>query len=291
MNVAARRPPMKAGLRPAASLGLLCVAAFLTTFAAHADPPTTIDATRAENCAGERPAASVVELSEALNDVARELSRSDRLNDAIDRIGYPAASSASLYLKGPTDDAAIREIIEDRYCTAANNRRFTEVGVYRSGNETWIVLATRTEQAAVEDSAVVAARVLELVNAARGKSRNCGRHRRAAVPPLTLSRPLTEAASRHARDMARTGSFDHRGSDGSTPAERVSRAGYRWRATGENIAAGQSNADVVVAAWLDSPGHCTNIMGPPFTEMGVAFALTPSGDPALYWAQVFAAPQ
>jgi uncharacterized protein YkwD len=259
--------------------------------AARADPPATINAVRADGCAGEAPAASVVELSEALNDVARELSRSNELNDAIDRVGYPVAHSASLYVKGPTDDAAIREIIEDRYCTAVNNPLFTEVGVYRSGNETWIVLGARAERPSVEDSTAVAARVLELVNAARGKSRRCGRERFAAAPPLSLSRALTAAAARHARDMAaRQGGLDHRGSDGSLPAERVSQAGYRWRAYGENIAAGQSNADAVVAAWLDSPGHCGNIMGPQFTEMGIAFALA-SGDIPVYWAQVFAAPQ
>ena len=282
---------MKARFRPVVVCGLLCAAAFLTTRAAHADLPSTINATRAEGCAGERPAGSVVEPSEALNEVARELSRGGGLNDAIDRIGYPAASAGSLHVKGPTNDAAIREIIEDRYCTVVNNRLFTEVGVYRRGNETWIVLAARAERPAVEDSAAVAARVLKLVNAAREKSRRCGRRRLEAASPLTLSLALTEAASRHARDMAKHGSFDHRGSDGSRPAERVSRAGYRWRATGENIAAGQSNADAVVAAWLDSPGHCANIMGPEFTEMGVAFALSASGDPAIYWAQVFAAPE
>jgi uncharacterized protein YkwD len=102
---------------------------------------------------------------------------------------------------------------------------------------------------------------------------------------------LTEAASRHASDMARHRSVDHRGSDASLPAERVSRAGYRWRAVGENIAAGQPNADAVVAGWLDSPGHCANIMGPDFKEMGVAFALAASGDPGIYWVQVFAAPK
>ena len=75
MDVAARRPPMKARLRPAVSLGLLCVTAVLTTCAAQADLLTTINAMRVEGCAGERPAASVVEPSEALNDVARELSR------------------------------------------------------------------------------------------------------------------------------------------------------------------------------------------------------------------------
>jgi uncharacterized protein YkwD len=102
---------------------------------------------------------------------------------------------------------------------------------------------------------------------------------------------LTEAAQRHADDMAGPGAFDHRGSDGSEPPERITRTGYRWRAAGENIAAGQASADEVVAAWLDSPEHCTNIMGPQFTEMGVAWALAPSESPAIYWAQVFAAPQ
>jgi uncharacterized protein YkwD len=135
------------------------------------------------------------------------------------------------------------------------------------------------------------ARVLALVNAARGESRRCGRRRQDAVPPVTLSRALTEASQRHADDMAGPGAFDHRGSDGSQPPERVSRTGYRWRATGENIAAGQVSADEVVASWLASPGHCTNVMGPQFTEMGVAYALAPSENPAIYWTQVFAAPQ
>ena len=194
-------------------------------------------------------------------------------------------------MEGPTDDAAIREIIEDRYCTAVNDPRFTEAGIYRSGNETWIVLAARFEQPAVEDSATIAARVLELVNAAREKSRQCGLRRLDAAPPLTLSRTLTEVASRHAQDMAQQRLARPSRLGRQQPAERVSRAGYRWRAAGENIAVGPSNADAVVAGWLDSPGHCTNIMGPQFTEMGVAFALAPPGSPATYWAQVFAAPQ
>ncbi len=291
MEFAALRAQMKARLQPTVLRGLLCVAAFLTTRNAYADLPAAINAARAEGCAGKRPAASVVEPNKALNDVAHELSRGGRLSEAMDRIGYPAASSESLYVKGPTDDAAIREIIEDRYCAVVDNPLFTEVGAYRRGNETWIVLAARIEQPAVKDSAAIAARVLELVNAAREESRRCGHRRLEAASPLTLSLALTEAASRHARDMARHGSFDHRGSDGSGPAERVSRAGYRWRATGENIAAGQSSADAVVAAWLDSPGHCANIMGAQFTEMGVAFALAASGNPGTYWVQVFAAPQ
>ena len=185
----------------------------------------------------------------------------------------------------------MREAIEDRYCEVVGNAQFTSVGVFRSGNESWIVLAERSKPLAVGNPVDIAARVLALVNAARAESRRCGRRRLDAVPPLTLSRALTEAAQRHAADMAGPAAFDHRGSDGSQPSERVSRTGYRWRAAAENIAAGQASADAVVAAWLDSPGHCTNIMGPQFTEMGVAYALATSENPAIYWAQVFAAPQ
>jgi uncharacterized protein YkwD len=257
---------------------------------ALAQPTAAVNDVRTEGCARRQPAEYVAQSAE-LDAVARELARGRDLNEALDRVAYPAARSESLYLKGPTDDTAIREVIEDRFCSAVTDPSFTEVGSYREGSETWIVLATRSERPAVDDADVIAARVLELVNAARAASRRCGRSRHDAVPPLALSGTLNEAAARHAKDMAQHGSFDHRGSDGSRPADRVTQAGYRWRSTGENIAAGQSTADAVVAAWLDSPGHCTNIMGPQYTEMGVAFALAPGRNPGIYWTQVFAAPQ
>jgi uncharacterized protein YkwD len=290
MGFAACRPPGNAGHRAATLRGLMCPAVFLAACASFADPATTINAMRAEGCAGE-PSAAPVERSGALDDVARELSRGLGLKDAIDRVGYPATRSGSLQVTGPTEDAAIRKILEDRYCEIVSNPQFTEVGVYRSGDETWIVLAAGADLPAVEESSKIAARVLELVNAARAEPRRCGSLRVDAAPPLKLSRVLTEAAALHARDMAQHGTLDHRGSDGSQPDERVSRAGYRWRATGENIASGPRDAEAVVAGWLDSPGHCTNIMGPQFTEMGVAFALAASRNPAIYWAQVFAAPR
>ena len=218
--------------------GLLCAASLATGGIARADLPTTINAVRADGCAGGRAAAPAVEPSDALRDIARELSRGGRLDDLIEDRNYPAMSAASLYLRGPTDDAALREAIEDRYCEVVSNARFTSVGVYSSGNESWIVFAERSQPMAVGDPGDVAARVLELVNAARGESRRCGRRRHDAVPPVTLSRALTEAAQLHAADMAGPAAFDHRGSDGSQPPERVTRTGYRWRAAAENIAAG-----------------------------------------------------
>jgi len=111
------------------------------------------------------------------------------------------------------------------------------------------------------------------------------------VAALKSSPVLAATAAAHARDMAEHGKLTHTGSDGSRPADRITRAGYQWRSSGENVASGQRDADAVVADWLESPGHCANIMEPSFTEMGVAFFLVPGANPSIYWAQSFAAPR
>jgi uncharacterized protein YkwD len=141
-----------------------------------------------------------------------------------------------------------------------------------------------------ESGATVHARVVELVNAARSHGRRCGSARFAAAPPLSISRQLDDAAAAHARDMARKKFFDHRGADGSQPKDRVIRAGYQSRLTGENIAFGPESAEEVVAGWLASPGHCANIMDSRFRHIGVGLA-TGRGRGRIYWVQDFGAPR
>jgi uncharacterized protein YkwD len=134
------------------------------------------------------------------------------------------------------------------------------------------------------------ARVVDLVNEARSKARRCGSVRYPAAPPLRVAPELNEAASRHARDMARKKYFDHRGANGSQPRDRVMRAGYDPRLTGENIALGPQSAEEVVAGWLDSPGHCENIMDARFRHIGVGLA-EGRGRGKVYWVQNFGAPR
>jgi len=90
---------------------------------------------------------------------------------------------------------------------------------------------------------------------------------------------LAAAALRHTQDMAYNGYREasaqepdapHNGSDGSTPQQRITAAGYDWRVSGENVAAGYALADMVTA-WLNSPGHCQNIMNPKFREIGISY--------------------
>ena len=141
-----------------------------------------------------------------------------------------------------------------------------------------------------ESGGTIRERVVELVNAARSHARRCGSERFAAVPPLGESRKLNDAAAAHARDMAKKKFFDHRGSDGSQPRDRVLRTGYKSRLTGENIALGPESAEEVVAGWLDSPGHCANIMEPRFQEIGVGLA-TGKKRGQIYWVQTFGSPR
>ncbi len=87
--------------------------------------------------------------------------------------------------------------------------------------------------------------------------------------PLSTSPRLEQAAQAHARDMARSGIFDHRGSDGSDPMVRVQRAGYSPCYVSENIARGQRSLPEVMAGWANSPGHRRNMLNASASEFAL----------------------
>ncbi len=146
---------------------------------------------------------------------------------------------------------------------------------------------TPTPQPAPPVSGTTAQQVLQLVNAARAQARNCGATSFAAAPALTLNAQLAQAAQGHASDMATQNYFSHTSKDGRTFVQRIAATGYAFRTIGENIAAGQSTPQQVVAGWLQSEGHCRNIMNPSFRELGVGYAT--GGSYGYYWVQDFGA--
>jgi uncharacterized protein YkwD len=74
--------------------------------------------------------------------------------------------------------------------------------------------------------------------------------------------------------------FDHTGSNGSSPGDRITKYNYNWSTYGENIAKGYPTEQSVIEGWIKSPGHCVNIMNGSFRETGIA----KTGD---YWTQNF----
>jgi len=165
---------------------------------------------------------------------------------------------------------------------------------------------------------------LKVINYARNIGRECKNNdgskpdaSKGSFPPaapLKYNNDLAAAALEHSIDMASNNKLDHRGSgnvddragvtlkgttvkrngvnvihDGkSTFVDRIKENGYiGYRIIGENIAVGQSTIERVVHAWLESPGHCANIMNAAYKEMGLDKDI--SGVGRLYWSNEFGA--
>lgn len=126
--------------------------------------------------------------------------------------------------------------------------------------------------------------LLDMVNDARTSGHQCGSTHYPPVAEVTWNVLLEEAAKQHSEYMNSTGNLSHTGWNGSDAGERITAEGYLWQAYGENIAEGYSTEEDVIHAWLESQGHCANIMNGEFKEMGV-------GTSGRFWTQVFATHQ
>lgn len=133
-------------------------------------------------------------------------------------------------------------------------------------------------------NAAFEADLLELVNDRRAEGATCGGEAFGPTDPLTKDDLLNEAARGHSLDMVERDFFDHTNPDGDSPGDRIDDLGYEWSTWGENIAAGQSTPAAVMQTWMNSPGHCSNIMNPAFDEIGLGYY---EG----HWTQVFGTPR
>ncbi len=228
----------------------------------------------------------------ALDRAARDLARGDKAEPSLKAAGYRAARYSVLSLKGDGVGAQAAQLLaKPAYCAQLQDAAMSEVGIYLDARELWVVMAAPFAPSVGMSAQAAGERVLALVNHARASSRRCGGRAYQAVRPVRWNELLAEASRAHAEDMARNNYFGHSGRDGSNPAQRVERAGYRYRSTGENIAAGQMQPEDAVAGWIRSPTHCANLMSPTYTEMGAAFAVDSASDMGVYWAQVFGMPR
>jgi uncharacterized protein YkwD len=136
--------------------------------------------------------------------------------------------------------------------------------------------------------------VLRLTNQRRAQGADCGSQgMKPPVGPLTMVAELRCAARLHSLDMFQRSFFDHTAPGGSDPGDRMSSAGYSGITWGENIAMGQASPAQVVDGWIDSDGHCANIMRSNFTEIGIGYhpgdAASGSFRNRHYWTQNFGA--
>lgn len=105
---------------------------------------------------------------------------------------------------------------------------------------------------------------------------------RLGLPPLRPDARLAAAAQGHAARMARLNRLDHY-LDGLGPEARIMAAGYPVWSWAENIAEGQGTPAEVLAAWLSSPSHRVNALGP-YADAGFGAA-------GGYWCAAYANPR
>ncbi len=268
---------------------LVLLGGLSATVQAQADAVSAVQLLREGGCGGLLPAARPLYHNATLDRAAQQWAAGRPLADAVERSGYRAEAASALHISGPESSAV--QLLRRSGCRTIANQSLRDLGAYRRGSDTWLVLASAYTVPARSQAPVLASRVLELVNEARARGSRCGERSFAPAPPVKLSGTLAGVAFGHAVDMAQHDYFEHEDRAGHSPADRVRAVGYQEKLVGENIAYGPKSADEVVQGWLDSPGHCENIMDPRFAEMGIAYAPGQVSKHGLYWVQLFAAPR
>ena len=118
-------------------------------------------------------------------------------------------------------------------------------------------------------------RMLDSINALRQAS---------GAGPVQLNAQLNAAAATHSRDMSVQNRPWHFGSDGSSPLDRVRRAGYQGRMLGENISETYETEIETLAAWMEEPGSREIILEPRAIDMGFSWFQESNGK--IWWTLV-----
>lgn len=125
------------------------------------------------------------------------------------------------------------------------------------------------------DKAKVQFRMLDSINALRQSAQQA---------PLQLDGKLTAAAATHSRDMSVQNRPWHFGSDGSSPLDRVARAGYDGKLVGENISETYETEVETLAAWMQKPDTRNVILSPDARKLGFSWHQERNGK--IWWTLV-----
>lgn len=131
-----------------------------------------------------------------------------------------------------------------------------------------------------DDLARIQFRMLDSVNTLRQAR---------GLEPVSLSAHLNAAAKTHALDMSVQNRPWHFGSDGSSPLDRVARAGYSGQLIGENISETYETEIETLSAWMEKPEARQVILDPRARDIGFAWHQESSGK--IWWTLVMGKPE
>jgi uncharacterized protein YkwD len=280
---------------------LVLIGGLAASLSSQADPISSLQLLREGGCGGTFPPARPLRHIASLDRAAEQWATGHSLASAAQLSGSESESTAGLHIKGP--ESATVQLLKQSGCRTVTNTLFRGVGLYQRGADSWLVLGSVTaasssarapapaQTPATASAPTLATRALQLVNEVRARGARCGDRSFGPAPPVKLSGTLAGVAFGHAADMAMHDYFEHEDLKGRSPADRVRAVGYQEKLVGENIAYGPKSAEEAVQGWLDSPGHCENIMDRRFAEMGIAYASGHASKRGLFWVQLLVAPK
>ncbi|MEP1767287.1 MAG: CAP domain-containing protein [Sulfitobacter sp.] len=134
---------------------------------------------------------------------------------------------------------------------------------------------TKAYKISQREAAKIPFRMLDSVNTLRSNS---------ALPIIVLDSQLTAAAATHSRDMQVQNRPWHFGSDGSSPVDRVRRAGFPGKLVGEVISETYESELETLGAWMSQPDTRRVIMDPEARRMGFSWFQESNGK--IWWTLV-----
>jgi uncharacterized protein YkwD len=153
-------------------------------------------------------------------------------------------------------------------------------GLSNRGETALAASPSAVSQDASADNAVIDAfEALRLVNDYRKAN---------GLPPLTLDRRLSAAASALAADMARHDRLSHSGPNGADLEKRLKAAGYPYALAAENVGVGQKSVAELIGEEKTEPSESQNLLLPDAKQMGIAFKYRPDATLKTFWTVVIA---
>lgn len=107
------------------------------------------------------------------------------------------------------------------------------------------------------------------------------------LPALAFSAELSRSAQSHVEDKAAFPDDPHTGTDGTTAAERLLRAGYPAGYAGEATAWGFSDPREAVVFWMNSPSHQVLLLNRNATDVGVGYVEDYASTNIWHWTADF----
>jgi len=127
----------------------------------------------------------------------------------------------------------------------------------------------------IRNAGKVQFRMLDSINSLRSA---------AGAAPVVLNARLAAAAATHSLDMSKQNRPWHFGSDGSSPIDRVQRAGYPGTVVGEAISETYESELETLGAWMQEPGTREILLDQGAVNMGFSWYQEKNGK--IWWTLV-----